>query len=194
MSNFPEWIGAFGTWIAAVGTVAAVSVALRESRRDRKETLKREHISHAACVSAWPSAVNSFRDPVGVGIQLINASNEPVYEVVAFPVFIQAAAPRTGEEWMRAAMESNSGYPQSVVALGALLPGEWEVMAPQVDTGIVGTPRLGAEIAFTDRFGTHWIRRSTGSLEEVSTNAISYYDIPRPLDYTVPVRHGKRSS
>jgi hypothetical protein len=35
--------------------------------------------------------------------------------------------------------------------------------------------RSGAEVAFTDRNNTHWIRRATGQLEELDEDPLRYF-------------------
>ena len=47
-----QW-GTVSTWVASVGTVAAVSFALWEARGDRKERLRRELRQQAVRISAW---------------------------------------------------------------------------------------------------------------------------------------------
>jgi hypothetical protein len=44
----------------------------------------------------------------------------------------------------------------------------------------------GAEVGFTDRAGRHWIRRATGALESIPTNAVDYYGISRPITLETP--------
>jgi hypothetical protein len=58
------------------------------------------------------------------------------------------------------------------------MPGGWGILSG----------RVGAEIAFTDRAGASWVRRATGALDELPTDAIDHYAISRPLDYKPPVR------
>lgn len=113
-----QW-GDFATWVAAVGTVSAVVVALVQVARERSTRLSREardrnerHLAHARLISAWTGpaeavpqtervdygddeadAAYHYRTPVYVQ----NSSAEPIYEVVVGIVFIQGAAPRTLE-------------------------------------------------------------------------------------------------
>jgi hypothetical protein len=49
--------------------------------------------------------------------------------------------------------------------------------------GVGRQGRLAIEIAFTDGAGAHWIRRSTGRLDEIPANAVDHYGIGRPVDY-----------
>ena len=47
-----QW-GTVSTWVASVGTVAAVSLALWVARGERKERLRRELRQQAERISAW---------------------------------------------------------------------------------------------------------------------------------------------
>ena len=57
-----QW-GSVSTWVAGVGTVAAVSLALWEARGERKERLRRELRQQAERISAW--FVGMHKDPDG---------------------------------------------------------------------------------------------------------------------------------
>jgi hypothetical protein len=121
-----QW-GDVATWVASVGTVAAVGVALWQVFRERSARQAREaqdrvqaardrtdrHLAHARLVSAWtapaevvPGAQHvEYGDDVSADaafnyrtpVYIHNSSAEPVYEVVAGLVFIQGAAPRNLE-------------------------------------------------------------------------------------------------
>ncbi|MEU7789428.1 hypothetical protein [Amycolatopsis sp. NPDC049159] len=184
----PEWWGAAGQWAGAIGTIAAVVVALgiaiRDGRRGRAEAgaraerERREHVSH---LSAWPVS-HRADDQLQFPMKLLNTSNEPFFNVVVFPVFIQGAAPRTGEEWL-SDDEPEYGN-QRCAVIAALPPGRWEIVM-NVDTGIM-QGRAGVEISGSDRHGVHWIRRATGTVDEIPVDPISYYGIERPIDYRSP--------
>lgn len=116
-----QW-GDFATWLAGVGTVAAVAVALRQVARERASRIKREqqdqsdrHRAHASLISAWlgptqeiPRAnrqsydnpMDTARHNYRTAIHVHNSSSEPIYDVVAGIVFIQGAAPRTLEAFV----------------------------------------------------------------------------------------------
>ena len=57
-----QW-GTVSTWVASVGTVAAVSLALWVARGERKERLRRELRQQAERISAW--FVEMHKDPHG---------------------------------------------------------------------------------------------------------------------------------
>ena len=116
-----KW-GDVATWVASLGTVLAVGVALLQVARERRARLTQEgrdrtdrHLAHARLISAWTGpaeavpeaqrveyndaaadAAFNYRTPIYVH----NSSAEPIYEVVAGIVFIQGAAPRTLEEML----------------------------------------------------------------------------------------------
>jgi len=108
----------------------------------------------------------------------MNGSKEPVYNVVIFLVFIQGAAPATGEETMATLEEHSGGLRQTFATVP---PGQWEC---EVDGDWGGMHRFpGVEVAFTDRSGVHWVRRSSGSVEEISRDAVTYYGLFRPVSF-----------
>ncbi|MEV6830699.1 hypothetical protein [Amycolatopsis sp. NPDC051102] len=184
----PDWWAASGEWAGAVGTIAAVVVALgiaiRDGRAMRRESNaqsereRREHFSH---LSAWPSRSDAVMDPV-YPIKLLNSSSEQFYNVVVFPVFIQGTGAHSGEEALQDGKPEYGNEKCAVV--GALPPGKWEVLT-RFDTGIL-QGRPGVEIACTDRFGCHWIRRATGKVEEIPVNPLEHYKIERPFQYQMP--------
>jgi hypothetical protein len=142
-------------------------------QNDRKERTERERREHVAHISAWHIQSNQREDGI-FPIRLVNTSGEPVYNVVVFPVFIQGAAAHTDEEWVRCNSMREYEWYLPFVVLGALLPGSWDVNIRDFDTGIL-SGRPGVEVACTDRFGASWIRRATGQLRSIPTNAIDYY-------------------
>jgi hypothetical protein len=103
-----QW-GSVSTWVAGVGTVAAVSLALWEARGERKERLRRELRQQAERISAW--FVGMHKDPDGedpddgnpdgedahrdawlppelrgraADVELLNNSEDPVTDVLVF--------------------------------------------------------------------------------------------------------------
>ena len=99
-------IGDLATWVAAIGTVGALFLALYQIDSGRKRRIAAEgtspderHQEHARLVSAWVGAGEKEADRTP--LFLANGSVEPVYNVVATIVNVQGAAPRTGEDWGR---------------------------------------------------------------------------------------------
>jgi hypothetical protein len=53
--------------------------------------------------------------------------------------------------------------------------------------------RCGAEVAFTDRAGRHWIRRATGALEELDVSPIEFLErggLGGPWQWVFPTPEG----
>jgi hypothetical protein len=176
--------GDLATWIGSIGTAGALAAALvqigterRARHRAESENLKTMRRLQAEKVSTWwgGPAVSG-----GDWLILLNRSNEPVYRAVAILVLIQGAGPHQGEDYQK----DESGSPSALdafVPIAIIPPGRWRV---QVSGGWGGMMRRpGAELAFTDCSGNHWIRRASGNLQEVSTDAITHYELPAPIPF-----------
>jgi hypothetical protein len=176
------WVEAIGSCVAALGTVAAVGLALFEVFRERQLTRVKERRSQAQLVAAVYMS-NGVLGPQGspLDIDVINNSQEPIYDVVVWAVFVSGAAPHTGEEFK----DLPELHTASKVYV-ALPPGTWQATVT-MDTGVMGG-RIGGEVGFTDRAGIHWIRRAHGALEEAPTDAVEHYSIGRPAPYDLPIR------
>ncbi len=186
-------LGDAPTWLAAVGTVGALWVALIQIRTERSRRIARDaadrqerHRSQACLVAAWvgppepdPSGRGSGDGPSGrTPIYLLNGSLEPVYTLVASVVFTQGAAPRTTEETLEFfhSREPGTTWSQAPVTTVSILPpGKWMIWIPGTHWAGVMAGRSGAEVAFSDRAGAHWIRRALGKLEELPQPPIEYF-------------------
>jgi hypothetical protein len=191
----PNW-GDVPTWIAAVGTVLAFVVAfvqIANERRHRHEAEARDraerHIEQARLVSAFmgPKEWEPGSDEPGrTAINLVNGSDEPVYTLVVCIVFIQGAGPQTAEDQVKF---THDAYPRPVATVSILPSGQWRVWIPGSSfSGILGG-RNGAEVAFTDRAGSHWMRRATGKLEELKEEPLKYFEqfgLYGPYDFLTP--------
>jgi hypothetical protein len=180
-----ELITAWGTAALAVGTVGTLAVALRQlaaerraRRADEARAERRAHRWQAERVSAWYAGETGDESV----LELENASEQPVYQVVVSLAFVQGAAPRTTEEWREV---GEGGFPFTR-CLVALPPGRHFVSVPTGWGAMAARP--GAEVAFTDVQENSWVRRAGGSLEELPTNGIDALGIPRPVDFVPPRR------
>jgi hypothetical protein len=160
--------------IAAAGWLTSVLIAARYVRNDRRMRRDAERRAQAEHVSGWPEP---SADPQPVA--LLNHSDEPVYEAVATFVFIDGSGPTRGEE-------VTPELAARRVRVGVIPPGRWRVCVDGEWNGMY--PRLGLEVAFTDRAGTHWVRRADGRLEQLPRAAFDHFDLARPLDLTPPER------
>lgn len=165
-------------WISGIGTTLAVSLALYQTTTDRIKRTREERRSQATLVSGWPEGEKVTNNAYITATVLLNNSDEPVYEVVVSLVLVQGAGPRRGED-----LDSTHHRP----VLSILPPGKWVVEVSGKGFGMGLRP--GIEIAFTDRRGHHWIRRTDGTLQEITKNAVDYYALGRPQSYSVPGPH-----
>lgn len=205
--NVPTWVGAISGALGAAGSVAAVLWAVTTTRREsrlsrqivaeaaeeRAATESARRRLHAQQVYAWfglpsPRDTRTLAEANEVGICLGNSAAEPVYNVVAYLVWVQGAAYRTGEEAEAHASSAQSGDgPGSRIhdirlVIQALPPGRFIVdVAGPGNSPMQGQP--GVEVAFTDRAGLHWVRRAMGDIVELNVDPLEHYQVCRPVQY-----------
>jgi hypothetical protein len=160
--------------VAAAGWLTSVLIAVRQVRNERRARTSAEHRAQAERVSGWPEP-RANPQPVA----LLNRSDEPVYDAVATFVFIDGSGPARGED----ISPSRDGWR---IRVGVIPPGRLRVCANSDWNGMY--PRLGIEVAFTDRAGAHWVRRADGRLEQLPCCAFEYFHFSRQLDLTPPER------
>ncbi len=202
-----KWImtlnyGDVPTWIASVGTVAAFGAALiqintERHRRHQAEAQDREerHRAQARLISAMPGPTESAEETQPLGgrsaIDCFNGSSEPAYNAVVGIVFIQGAAPRTTEDMLKLRLGDNEYQAVPTTTLSILPPGNSRAWIPGTHWTSILAGRAGAEIAFTDRAGTHWIRRATGDLDQLPVDPLQYFHqfgFSGPYEYQTPER------
>jgi hypothetical protein len=184
--------GDWAEWFAAVGTVGALVAALwqiatERNRRTRQEKEDRENDrrSQARLVACWlgEQTAGPF-DPWwgnSTSLYLVNGSDEPVYNLVFALVHVQGAGYHHVEDWT----QFTNGVPPISTA-SILVPGRWRVWVPGQEWGAGMGLRLGAEVAFTDRAGVHWIRRSNGELQELPEAPVTFLRLSGPYDWQTP--------
>jgi hypothetical protein len=200
-----QW-GTVATWVAGVGTVSAVSLALWEARRERRERLRRELRQQAETISAW--FVGMHKDPHGedlheedsrregrlppelrgraADVELLNNSADPVTDLL---VFLSRVSYKVQRWWDQ--------EPEYRVMIGVLPPGRWAISVPKsggaiVDVKLGGSPamsRVVVVISFTDSAGNHWARGARSELRQLPATAIDYWKVHREeIDWRVPTR------
>jgi hypothetical protein len=193
--------GDVATWVAAVGTVGTLGAALgqieierRRRARQEQEDRRERHRSQARLIAGWAGPGEPEYGGSGLGatpIYMLNSSREPVYNVVATIVLVQGAAPPTGEEWQRLFTQRQQQDPTDWMRVPTttatiLPPGRWRVWIPGSSwTGLMAG-RAGAEVAFTDSGGSHWVRRGTGELEELELPPFQHFGLHGPYDLVTP--------
>jgi hypothetical protein len=177
----PEWWGAAGQWAGAVGTVAAVAVALwiairdgRVARVDRRKRDLRERQEQASRVTAWIET-----GPAGeVHMIVSNANSEAVNHVVVSFDLVRSL-PMTGSTLHRGPEIEPDEYLYAV-----LPPGKWRMPVPETRLDVNLTP--GVMLAFTDSRNGHWLRLTDGTLIEKDENVVGRRKIRFPQRISVP--------
>jgi hypothetical protein len=197
VGDAPAWVAAFGT----AGALGAALWQIRGERRHRVDAERRrriaEHVAQARLIAAYKGEEDlpegkqgQSSDQGRTALYLANNSPEPVYSVVAGLVFIQGAGPRTIEE----SLELNTSQYQRLgpIVIVNILPGglyrAW-LRGTGLDAILSGRP--GVEVAFSDRAGTHWVRRSGGRLEELPRSPLEHFlswGLAAPYDFQVAER------
>jgi hypothetical protein len=145
------------SWISGIGTTLAVGVALYQTTTDRVKRTREERRSQGTLISGWPEREKVANNAYVTQAVLLNNSEEPAYEVVVSLVLVQGSGPRRGED-----LDGSHDRP----VLSILPPGKWIVEVASRGFGMQKRP--GIEVAFTDRRGHHWIRRTDGTLQEIT--------------------------
>jgi hypothetical protein len=195
-------VGALALWVAAFGTVGTLVAALLQINAERRHRHQMEeqdrlerHRAQARLIAAvvGPTDHGANAPPLGrTAIDLVNGSDEPVYRLVAGKVFIQGAAPKTMEQLLAASQQAGAlPLPIPITTVSILPSGTFRVWVPFAGNVLGG--RFGAEVAFTDRAGSHWIRRADGKLEELPQEPLEYFQalgLYGPHDLVTPERIG----
>lgn len=178
MSATTDWISALATVGAAVGTVGAVITSLWLARRHGRETREHEDRHQAEQVTAWFVSYDGQQDNphrIYVGLQVSNASNQLIYDLVAQTVSVQGSFRDT------AVGESGERNLEYGALVGNVPPGE---ITTRINTGGGGMHlRFSVELAFQDAAGLYWVRHGNGILEPVNMHPLDLYNIDRPVGW-----------
>jgi hypothetical protein len=199
-------LGDLPTWIAAVGTVGALIAAfiqINTERRRRHENEQRDrcerHLAQARLISAVigqekliAGGQEKDEHPEGrTSVELINSSSEPVYRLVVGIVYIEGTGPHTIEEMCKIRHPQGREVRLAVTTASILPGGTYRIWIRGTGWSRIRSGRFGAEVAFTDRAGSHWIRRATGNLIEIPEEPLIYferYGMSAPYDLQTPER------
>jgi hypothetical protein len=143
---------------------------------EEKEWLER-HLAQARLISAILGPQEGASQEGGAGrtaVDLLNSSGEPVYRLVVAIVFIQGAGPETIERWLEVRPPSQQ-QPIPVTTASVLPPGTFRIWIRGMGWSAIMSGRSSVEVAFTDRAGSHWVRRATGQLEELNEEPLEYF-------------------
>jgi hypothetical protein len=164
--DVPLQLGDIAAWFQAVGTIAAVSVALwvagTEARR-HDEDAKR---TQAERIAAWGSGFT--RDPPGTprflqSVVVSNTSAAPIYDVVLEHEY--GSGDRADED-----IEVHPTF------VDMIPPDDWIIAAQQPFPPQKRPHRVAVSIAFTDARGKHWRRAAAGGdIQELQKSALEAY-------------------
>jgi hypothetical protein len=193
------------TWVAGVGTVGTLAAALWQIRTERHRRLAADeelrferHLEQARLVAAYLGEQEEPENPSGTpgaiegrtAFYLANNSAEPVYSVIVGMVFVQGAGPRTLERMIEENRKGR-GRRGPVTTVSILPGGLYRVWVAGTGWHRILSGRGGVEIAFTDRAGSHWLRRADGRLEELSSPPLEHFQgsgLEPPHEFQTPER------
>jgi hypothetical protein len=163
-----------------IGVLEPQALELKASLEQREREAAERSLAQARLISAilGPEERPPGEDPIlgRSAVDLINSSPEPVYRLVIGIVFIQGAGPKTIEDRLDLRDKSDEKYQAVPITTASILPpGTHRIWIHGTGWSAILSGRGGAEVAFTDRAGRHWIRRVTGELEELPEDPIYHY-------------------
>jgi hypothetical protein len=175
----PDRWGDYPTWLAAIGTVAAVVVALYLAGADSRRRGRLERAHQAQLVTAW------FTAPPGQGphvVSVLNGSQQLVYRVIASLVPVRGTA--TPDFRQQQGLDSTAFR----ALIGELPPGQFDVEVGYPGGG--GHIRWFVELVFRDAAGVTWVREADGRLRNVDGEPADYCNLHEPLNWiTPPIMH-----
>lgn len=149
-----DW-GSVPEWLAAIGTVGAVIVALVIAFRDSRQRARAERSAQADNITAWQSVVGRGTFNERAHINLSNSSSLPIYDIA-----LSYGAPY-GE-----GARFQTGASKQIFLL-RLPPGKCQVRElPKVPKLDKPQYELGISISFRDSYGRFWRRDASGVLTE----------------------------
>jgi hypothetical protein len=177
-SSADRW-GDYPTWLAAIGTLAAVIVALYLAGQDSRRRSRQQRAHQAELITAWLTDVRGVHEhgkQQRCGIAILNGSQQLAYHVIATLVDVRGTA---GYDFR----ERGGLNPYAFRAfVGELPPGRTDV---QVDyPGVAMHIRWVVELAFKDAAGVTWVREADGRLKSIAGEPEAYYQgLHEPIDW-----------
>ena len=155
--------GSVAEWFAAVGTIAAVVVALYIATRETRRLQKRDRADQAHQISAW-----RLVQPGSSQVLVSNGSTLPIYDVVISYGVAYGAGPPF----------SLGNASQTFVV--RIPPGRYLVKEPKRgESGMLGV--VGPSISFRDANGSFWRRDAKGELIATKSHPFIEMKIEQPI-------------
>lgn len=107
------------------------------------------------------------------GLEVMNNSNDVVYQVILTAVLVQGAGPQDGRDVEGCGCR---------VLLSSVAPGKTVRCIGHLNCSM--HKALGCEVAFTDRYGRSWVRKSDGHLGRIRFKTpVDYYGLMLPVEW-----------
>ena len=107
------------------------------------------------------------------GLEVMNNSNDVVYQVILTAALVQGAGPQDGRDVEGCGCR---------VLLSSVAPGKTVRCIGHLDCSM--HKALGCEVAFTDRYGRSWVRKSDGHLGRIRFKTpVDYYGLMLPVEW-----------
>jgi hypothetical protein len=169
--------GDYPTWLAAIGTIAAVAAALWLAGRDSRRRRTEHERNQAELVTAWllPVGDQTTSGLVPPIIAVINGSQQLAYKVIASLVPVRGAI---GEDFRQTVGRDPTAFR---AFKGELPPGRTNLGVENPGGGM--HIRFAIELAFRDAGGRSWVRSADGVLERIRAEPADHYGLHEPLNW-----------
>jgi hypothetical protein len=176
LASVDRW-GDYPTWLAAIGTILAVVVALGLASRESRDRRRADERRQAELITAWLETVG---DATTAGlvmpvVAIVNGSQQLAYRVIASLVPVRGAISDNFRE-----------------VIGRQ-PGEFRAFKGELPLGRTNIEirhpgggmhiRFAIEIAFCDAAGRSWVRTAQGELKRIRGEPADYYGLREPIDW-----------
>lgn len=169
----------FGTVVALLALALTFLQWIVSLTRGRRAAARSQVSATCAHVARMPeretATVGGCRVDFGpqFGLEVMNNSNGVVYQVILTAVLVQGAGPHDGRD-----VEGSDGK----VLLSSVAPGKTVRCIGHLDCSM--HKALGCEVAFTDRYGRSWVRKSDGHLGRIRFKTpVDYYGLMHPVEW-----------
>ena len=169
----------FGTVVALLALALTLVQWIVSLIRGRRAAARSQASAICARVVRMPeretTTIGRIRIDFGtqVGLEVMNNSNDIVYQVILTAVLVQGAGPQDGRD-----VEGCN----SRVLLSSVAPGKTVRCVVHLDCSM--HKALGCEVAFTDRYGRSWVRKSDGHLGRIRFKTpVDYYGLMQPVEW-----------
>lgn len=176
LASVDRW-GDYPTWLAAVGTIAAVIVALALAGREARHRKRESERNQAELITAWliPDGDLTTSGLVLPVIGIVNASQQLAYRVIASLVPVRGA--------IRDDFRESIGRPAGAFRAfkGELPPGRTNLEVENPGGGM--HIRFAVELSFRDAAGRTWVRKADGQLVRIRTEPPDHYGLHEPIPW-----------